>query len=135
MYMYVYIFTPCSPPPTHTHGRSIINLTIGSDDNCLDCTPDELAALVREIRDNSALIGPHTYRLVSYKNTFVGSQLVDWLITKKGYKSNCFVIALYRICSILSFIVIIQWNLCIAVTAASLLQTLSSSLTLYTNVH
>ena len=106
--MYVYIFTPCSPPHTHTHDRSIINLTIGSDDNCLDCTPDELAALVREIRDNSALIGPHTYRLVSYKNTFVGSQLVDWLIAKKGYKSNCSVIALY---SILSFIIIIQWKL------------------------
>jgi hypothetical protein len=70
-------------PPPHTH-----LILLGNDENCLDCTPDELAALVREIRDNSVLIGTHTYRLVSYKNTFVGRQLVDWLIAKKGYKSK-----------------------------------------------
>ena len=74
---YSFPLPPPPPPP-------------GGDDNCLDCTPDELAALVREIRDNSALIGTHTYRLVSYKNTFVGRQLVDWLIAKKGYKSKLF---------------------------------------------
>ena len=75
-----------SPPPLLSYNM----FTIGGDDNCLDCTPDELAALVREIRDSSGLIGSHTYRLVSYKNTFVGRQLVDWLIAKKGYKSNYF---------------------------------------------
>lgn len=62
--------------------------TLGGDDSCLDCTPDELAALVREIRDSSGLVGSHTYHLVSYKNTFVGRQLVDWLIQTKGYKSK-----------------------------------------------
>ena len=82
---------PPPPPNTHTLDHiSYYNIGGGDDDNCLDCTPDELAALVREIRDNSALIGSHTYRLVSYKNTFVGRQLVDWLIAKKGYKSNYF---------------------------------------------
>ena len=65
-----------------------VTCTGASADSCLDCTPDELAALVREIRDSSGLIGPHTYRLVSYKNTFVGSQLVDWLIKTKGVKSK-----------------------------------------------
>ena len=67
---------------THTHSHT------GVDDNCMDCTPDELAALVREIRDSSGLIGSHTYHLVNYKNTFVGRELVDWLIKTKGYKSK-----------------------------------------------
>ena len=67
---------------THTHTHS------GGDDHCLDCTPDELAALVREIRDSSGLVGSHTYHLVNYKNTFVGRQLVDWFIKTKGLKSK-----------------------------------------------
>ena len=99
-------FPPPKPAPPHTY--SIIYLTIGGDDNCLDCTPDELAALVREIRDNSALIGTHTYRLVSYKNTIVGHQLVDWLIAKKGYKSNYFDTTVCLACSIKSSILTIR---------------------------
>lgn len=58
-----------------------------SDDSCLECTPDELAGLVREIRDNSGIIGSHSYHLVNYKNTFVGRDLVTWLVQNKGYRS------------------------------------------------
>ena len=50
-----------------------------------DCTPDELAAVVREIRDQSGLIRAHTYHLVSYKNCFIGRDLVTWLVEKKGF--------------------------------------------------
>lgn len=58
--------------------------------DCLsDCTPDELAAMVREIRDQSGLIGPHTYHLVTYKNSFIGRDLVTWLVEKKGLNCEC----------------------------------------------
>ena len=71
-----------------TSSRTYIFFFVGAGDNCLDCTPDELAALVREIRDSSGLVSTHTYHLVSYKNTIVGRELVDWLIKAKGYKSE-----------------------------------------------
>ena len=74
----MYINGPPSPLP-------------GEGDGCVDCTPDELAAIVREIQD-SGLIGSHTYHLVSYKNTFVGKDLVSWLVAKKGFKSEWTVI-------------------------------------------
>lgn len=73
---------PPPPPPPPFFSSS------GDDDDaCLGCTPDELAAIVREIQD-SGLICSHTYHLVSYKNTFVGRDLVTWLVEKKGYKSE-----------------------------------------------
>jgi GrxC family glutaredoxin len=55
----------------------------GSTDDCLDCTPDELAALVREIQDSS-LVKTHTYHLRGYKNTFVARNFVSWLVENKG---------------------------------------------------
>lgn len=61
--------------------------------DCLStaCTPDELAAVVREIRDNSGLIRSHTHHLVSYKNCFIGRDLVTWLVEKKGFSCEyCF---------------------------------------------
>ena len=67
---------------THTHTTS----GEGNAEQCEECTPDELAALVREIQD-SGIIGNHTYHLVQYKNCFVGKDLVTWLMKKKNYKS------------------------------------------------
>ena len=54
-----------------------------SSEDCLDCTPDELASLVREIQD-SHLVKTHTYHLKGYKNSFVGNDLVSWLVEQKG---------------------------------------------------
>ncbi len=68
-------------PPPHTAGAS----------ECLtnDCTPDELAALIREMRDSSGLIRAHTYHLVTYKNCFIGKDFVTWLVEKKGLSCKC----------------------------------------------
>ena len=50
-----------------------------------DCTPDELAALCKEIQD-SPLVKTHTYHLISYKNSFVGRELVEWLMQRKSMR-------------------------------------------------
>ena len=65
----------------------------GSEEDCLDCTPDELASLVREIQDSS-LVRTHTYHLKGYKNSFVARDLVTWLVEQK--KLPC---ELFRVCS------------------------------------
>ena len=70
------IFTPLPYPDTD-----------GTEDDCLPCTPDELASLVREIQD-SPLVKTHTYHLKGYKNTFVGRELVTWLVENKGYSGE-----------------------------------------------
>lgn len=57
-------------------------------DDCTDCTPDELAAIIRELRDNSGLISSHTHHLISYRNCFIGRDLVTWLMKFKGYSSK-----------------------------------------------
>jgi glutaredoxin len=56
-------------------------------EHCLDCTPDELASLVREIQD-SRLVRTHTYHLKGYKNTIVGHELVSWFMEHKGLASR-----------------------------------------------
>jgi glutaredoxin len=58
----------------------------GSED-CLDCTPDELASLVREIQDSS-LVRTHKYHLKGYKNSFVARDLVTWLVEQKKLPSR-----------------------------------------------
>ena len=54
-------------------------------DDCTNCTPDELAAIIRDLRDHSGLIGSHTYHLITYRNCFIGRDLVTWLMKYKGY--------------------------------------------------
>ena len=49
----------------------------------MECTPDELASLVREIQDSNLVRG-HTYHLKNYKNTIVGHELVSWFMEHKG---------------------------------------------------
>ena len=56
---------------------------LGSGGSCLDCTPDEMAALAQEIQERSNLVKSHTYHLVKYKNSFIGRELVEWLIENK----------------------------------------------------
>ncbi len=65
-----------------------IHLYIAAGTNCADCTPDELAAVIRELRDHSGLIGNHTYHFISYRNCFVGKDLVTWLMKYKKYESK-----------------------------------------------
>ena len=72
---------------THAHTYTHTTSGEGNAEQCEECTPDELAALVREIQD-SGIIGNHTYHLVQYKNCFVGKDLVTWLMKKKNYKST-----------------------------------------------
>ena len=50
-----------------------------------DCTPDELMSLVQEIEEKTKLVKTHVHHLVSYKNTFVGQELVEWLVSSKGH--------------------------------------------------
>lgn len=71
-------------PSTHTHIHTHTCTVDAADCLSTACTPDELAAVVREIRDNSGLIRSHTHHLVSYKNCFIGRDLVTWLVDKKG---------------------------------------------------
>lgn len=54
------------------------------DDGNGGCIPDEYAALVREIRVESGLVGTQKYHLKSYKEVLVGRELVQWLGRKKG---------------------------------------------------
>ena len=49
----------------------------------LKCEPDEYALTVREVK-NSGLVKDHRYHLRTYKNTFVGQELVNWLEKKKN---------------------------------------------------
>lgn len=48
-----------------------------------ECTPDELAATCKEIQESSRLVKSHTYHLIIYKNSFVGRELVDWMVSRK----------------------------------------------------
>ena len=48
------------------------------------CVPDEYAAIAREIRSSSGLIGNHSYHLKVYKNCFIGKELVQWLMKTKN---------------------------------------------------
>ncbi len=59
---------------------------LGSEEDCTECTPDEMAAIIRDLRDKSGLISTHTYRLISYRNSFVGKDLVTWLVKYKDLK-------------------------------------------------
>lgn len=54
-------------------------------DSCEDCTPDELAAIIRDLRDSSGLISNHSHHLITYRNCFIGKDLVTWLVKYKGY--------------------------------------------------
>ncbi|XP_064382280.1 uncharacterized protein LOC135331148 [Halichondria panicea] len=84
-----------APPPEDIDSEDNLELLPSQRDGanaseCLtnDCTPDELAALVREMRDSSGLIRAHTYHLVTYKNCFIGKDFVTWLVEKKGLSSR-----------------------------------------------
>ena len=61
----------------------VLIATGGSEDDCLDCTPDELASLVREIQD-SELVRTHNYHMRGYKNSFIARDLITWFVEKKG---------------------------------------------------
>ena len=81
--------TPQTHTHTHTHTHPSHSPAPADGGSCTEeCTPDELAALVGEIRDRSGLICSHTYHLISYKNCFVGKELVSWLVKNKGYQSK-----------------------------------------------
>ena len=70
---------------------SIVDVDIvGGGDDCEDCTPDELAAIIRELRDNSGLISSRTYHLITYRNCFIGRDFVTWLMKYKGFSSMFF---------------------------------------------
>lgn len=59
---------------------------------------DDLYELILEIR-SSGLIGSHRYRLRNYKNTFVGNELVDWLVsTKNMCKLDWYPVLLLPLC-------------------------------------
>jgi hypothetical protein len=47
------------------------------------CVPDEYAAVAREIRLESGLVGNHSYHLKVYKDSFIGKELVQWLMRAK----------------------------------------------------
>ena len=81
------------PPPLSTDG---------TDDGCEDCTPDELASLVREIQD-SKLVKTHKYHFVGYKNTFVGRDLVTWLVEEKRYSCEFTCSSLINTCTCLEY--------------------------------
>ena len=49
---------------------------------------DEYFQLVLDIR-GSGLIGDHRYHLRNYKNSFVGKELVDWLVANKNLSKLC----------------------------------------------
>ena len=49
-----------------------------------ECTPDELAVVCRDIQESSKLVRSHIYHLVIYKNSFVGRELVNWLVSSKS---------------------------------------------------
>ena len=66
----------------------VFDFPAGAEDDCDDCTPDELAAIIRELRDNSGLIGSHSHHLITYRNTFIGRDVVTWLMKHKGYSSK-----------------------------------------------
>ena len=97
----------CSPrivPDTQTHRHTSLSFSLppplsadGTDDDCMDCTPDELASLVREIQD-SKLVKTHKYHFVGYKNTFVGRDLVTWLVEEKRYSCECTCSSLIKTC-------------------------------------
>ena len=57
-------------------------------EGCADCTPDEFAAIIHELRDNSGLIGKHSHHLITYRNCFIGRELVTWLMKYKGFTSK-----------------------------------------------
>lgn len=81
---------PMAPPPMTEEEVELTdaNLLPSQRDNaseeCAGCTPDELAAIVRELRDHSGLIGAHSHHLISYRNSFIGKDLVTWLVKYKG---------------------------------------------------
>jgi hypothetical protein len=49
-----------------------------------ECTPDELVSICKEIQHTSQLVKSHSYHLINYKNSFVGRELVDWLVNRKS---------------------------------------------------
>lgn len=55
----------------------------GEDLSDLKCEPDEYALIVREVK-NSGLVKDHRYHLRTYKNSFVGQEMVDWLVKNKN---------------------------------------------------
>ena len=69
--------------PIHPSSSLSLSLAAGGK---RDCTPDELAALCKEIQDSS-LVKTHTYHLISYKNSFVGRELVEWLMHRKSMRT------------------------------------------------
>lgn len=78
---------PEPPPPNENSDSDSNDELLPSQraelEDPLECTPDELASLVREIQDSN-LVKSHTYHLISYKHTIVGRDLVTWLIENKG---------------------------------------------------
>ena len=71
----------------------LVPAAAGSE-NCLDCTPDELASLVREIQDSS-LVKTHTYHLKGYKNSFVARDLVTWMVEQKKLPCELFCVCVH----------------------------------------
>ncbi|XP_019850198.1 PREDICTED: uncharacterized protein LOC100634227 isoform X2 [Amphimedon queenslandica] len=80
---------PLPPPeidsPPEEDGEVVLLPSQRDSGGKRDCTPDELAALCKEIQDSS-LVKTHTYHLISYKNSFVGRELVEWLMHRKSMR-------------------------------------------------
>ncbi|XP_065843089.1 uncharacterized protein [Oscarella lobularis] len=71
-----------TPPP----GPYVLSCEISDEElAALKCEPDEYAHLVREIKQ-SGLVKDHKYHLRTYKNCFVGRELVNWLMKRRGGK-------------------------------------------------
>ena len=74
-------------------------IALCTTDNCLelltvDCVPDDMSALAMEIRMDSGLVGTHMYHLKAYKDTVIGKDLVQWMVSQKSM-SKMYVILWY----------------------------------------
>ncbi|XP_065175504.1 uncharacterized protein LOC135805404 [Sycon ciliatum] len=69
--------------PAEAPQLPVMQRTESGDDCDMSFGIDEYYQLVLDIR-KSGLIGDHRYHLRNYKNSFVGSELVDWLVANKN---------------------------------------------------
>ncbi|XP_029348854.1 uncharacterized protein LOC115035256 [Echeneis naucrates] len=72
---------PADAPPLPEENQS--ESTAGQTDEEFKCERDEFADLVEELK-HSNVIGSQRKGLTSYKKSFSGNQLVDWLQKEKG---------------------------------------------------
>lgn len=73
---------PADAPPLPQENQS--EDTAGENDGEFSCEKDELADLVQDLKKHGSVIGSHRRGLTSYKKSFSGNQLLDWLQKDKG---------------------------------------------------